>query len=59
LLLGAKDDVPVLGDYDGDGKADISVWRKSEGRWYIRQSLDGTVRIVSQGQSGDTPIGGK
>ena len=28
-------------DYDGDGKADISVFRPSEGNWYIQNSATG------------------
>jgi hypothetical protein len=27
-------DVPLLGDFDGDGVADLTVWRASTGTWY-------------------------
>jgi VCBS repeat protein len=27
-------DVPLLGDYDGDGRTDLSLWRPTDGTWY-------------------------
>lgn len=40
-------------DYDGDGKADVSVFRPWTGAWYISRSLDNSFNGVSFGQSGD------
>ena len=38
-------DLPVPGDYDGDGKTDLAVWRPTSGAWYIRlKSSTGNVR---------------
>ena len=31
-------DVPLAGDYDGDGRTDLVLWRHSTGRWFIRRS---------------------
>ena len=44
-------------DFDGDGKTDLSVFRPSEGNWYLNQSTAGfTVR--SWGLSTDIPAPG-
>jgi hypothetical protein len=31
---GTMGDVPLLGDFDGDGRADVSVWRPGDGTFY-------------------------
>lgn len=52
--FGAGTDKLVPGDYDGDGKVNIGVWRSSNGTWYYL----GTSQIISQaayGASGDIP----
>jgi hypothetical protein len=36
--LQAQGDVPVPGDYDGDGKADPCVFRPATGTWFILES---------------------
>jgi hypothetical protein len=54
-------DTPVVGDFDGDGKADPGIWRSSEGVWIIpKSSTNYTTYIFSQwGQAGDIPIGSR
>src|SRR5207244_845334 len=48
---GLGTDVPVPADYDGDGKADIAVWRGDQSLWYIIRSSDGGIETKSWGAS--------
>jgi hypothetical protein len=61
-LIGAQwgiaSDIAVPGDYDGDRKADVTVYRPSTGDWFIRESSakSGTLKNVQLGRSGDVPV---
>jgi hypothetical protein len=59
IYFGATTDVPVPGDYNGDGKTDAAIFRPSTGLWYGPGT--GLPQIVIQmnlGQAGDIPIPG-
>src|SRR5687767_12427534 len=44
------------GDYDGDGKGDISVWRDTNGAWYRLNSSNNTFSAIGFGITGDEPV---
>lgn len=50
---GVAGDVPTPGDYDGDGRCDVAIYRN--GTWWVRQSAAG-VSINQFGIAGDVPI---
>ena len=53
---GATGDVQAPGDYDGDGRTDVAVFRPSNGTWYIWYVGTGTFAFFQWGLNGDIPI---
>jgi hypothetical protein len=49
-----------VGDYDGDGKTDLAIFRPSTGTWHVLTSGSGYARttVLSFGQAGDIPVPG-
>jgi Metallo-peptidase family M12/FG-GAP-like repeat/Reprolysin family propeptide len=53
--LAAQSSSPTRFDFDSDGKSDISVFRPSNGVWYVANSSGG-YNIFQFGQNGDLPV---
>jgi hypothetical protein len=58
---GTSGDIPVLADFDRDGKADVTAARSENGLrvWYTRMSSDGSTRALQWGLSSDAFFGGR
>lgn len=57
---GIPGDFITQGDYDGDGKTDLGVWRSNVDPtlnfFYVRRSSDGGLQQQEWGASGDYPV---
>ena len=56
--LGFAYDILVPGDYDGDNKDDVAVYRPSTGAWYVYQSTNRQLFAVGFGAPGDVAVPG-
>jgi hypothetical protein len=60
--LGQAGDIPVAGDWNGDGRSEAGVFRSSEGLWVVDYNGNGVWdgpdvdRAFILGQSGDQPV---
>jgi hypothetical protein len=51
--------VEASGDFDGDGKTDVSIYRSNTGWWYVDQSSNSQMLAVDWGgEPGDIPVPG-
>ena len=56
--FGPAGEVPVRGDFDGDGKTDIASYLSSRGGWYFIDSSTHLERGVGWGNPEDLPVPG-
>ncbi len=59
VTWGESTDIPVTGDWDGDGYDENGLFRPSTARWYLDHDINGLSDFqVSWGESTDIPVTG-
>src|SRR5918993_1508835 len=60
VAFGAKDDVPLVGDWDGNGTTTLGVFRPAANGFFLRNTnVAGEPELtVSYGEAGDVPVAG-
>ncbi len=53
---GNSSDIPVQGDFDGDGKTDFAIYRPTDNNWWITTSGNSSYYSTAFGASGDIPV---
>ena len=56
VTFGIASDTPAPGDYDGDGKTDVAVFRAAEGNWYWLQNSNAAFRVANWGTAQDLAV---
>jgi len=64
VIHGSSGDIPVVGDFDGDGYADFGIYRSigGTGYWYVKSGVNVGNMIINGatqgGWAGDIPLAG-
>ncbi|MBK7705878.1 MAG: VCBS repeat-containing protein [Acidobacteria bacterium] len=54
--FGNSSDILTPGDFTGDGKSDVSIFRPSSGEWFVLRSEDSSFYSFPFGANGDVPV---
>jgi hypothetical protein len=57
ISYGVSTDLPVTGDWNGDGRTEVGVFRPSTHMFYLKNGT--TATAISYGVSTDLPVTGK